>query len=74
MFVVVIVMIVRQLFGGLWTKKTGIFGMLRHGFGLPRAAHMAIEAQHAIAARHDDMQIVRDKEHAEFALVAKIAN
>ena len=55
-------------------EETRVFGVLRHRFRLARATDMTIEAQHAIAARHDDVQIVGDQEYAEFALIAQIAD
>ena len=45
--------------------------MLGHRLGNARAADVTVEADDAVAARHDDVQIVRHEQHAEATLVAK---
>src|ERR671922_2667763 len=49
-------------------KQAHVLRMLRDGLRNTRAAHVAVEAYHAIALSHDDMQIVRDKQNAETPL------
>src|SRR5258707_1104460 len=42
----------------LRTKQANVGWMLRHGLGHTRAAHVAIETNDTVAARHDDVEIV----------------
>src|SRR5919198_4746219 len=49
-------------------KQAHVLRMLRDCLRNARAAHVTVEAYHAIALSHDDMQIVRDKQNAETPL------
>src|SRR5262249_33078473 len=69
--VVVMVLIERERARGLDAEQPRVLGMLGHRLGHARAAHVPIEADHAVALRHDDVQIVRHEEHAEAALGAQ---
>src|SRR5262245_44757556 len=69
--VVVMVLIKRQRAGDLSAEQSGVLGMLGYRLRHTRAAHVAVEADHAVALRHDDVQIVRHEEHAEAAFGAE---
>ena len=59
---------------GLRTEQPCIFGVLRHRMRHTRAADVMVETDHAIALCHDDMQVMRDQQHAEAALGAQATN
>src|SRR5689334_20125988 len=44
-------------------EKARVGRMLRHRFRDARAAYVAVETDDPVAARHDDVQIVRDEQH-----------
>src|SRR5499427_11161029 len=69
--VVVMMLIKRERPGDLGTEQPGVLGMLGHRPRHARAAHVAVEADHAVALRHDDVQIVGHEEHAEAAFGAE---
>jgi len=60
--------------GNLRTEQPRILGVLRHRFRLARTANMPIEANDAVTLRHHDMQVVRDEQNAEVALVTYASN
>src|SRR5215472_16109581 len=66
--VVVMMLIKRERSGNLGAEQPGVLGMLGHRLGHARTAYVAVEADHAVALRHDDVQIVGHEEHAEAAL------
>lgn len=71
MAVVVMMTIDRQGARRLGTKQAYVSGMLRDGVGHARAADVPIETDDPIALRHNDMQIVRDKQHTEAVIIAQ---
>jgi hypothetical protein len=59
---------------GFGAEEAHIFGVLGDGFGDARAADVAVEAEDAVGLGHDDVQIVRDEQDADAALLAQIAD
>ena len=55
----------------LGAEQPPVGRMLGHRLRHARAADVMVEADDAIGARHDDVQIVRDEQHAEAGLVAQ---
>ena len=55
-------------------EQRQIFRMPGYRFGLARAADMTIEADHRIGRRHDEVEIVRNQQHAAAAPVAESAD
>ncbi len=74
MAMIVMVVIDAERARGLGSEQAHIFGMLRHCLRDARAADVVIEADDAVALRHDDVQVVRDEQHAETARVAQAAD
>ena len=72
--VVVVVMVEGEGAGRLRPEQARVLGMLRHRLRHARAAHMAVEADDAVALRHDDVQIVRHEQDAEAVLGAQPAD
>ena len=69
--VIVMVVIDGESARGLRAEQAHVFRMLRHRLRHARAADVTVEADDAVAARHDDVQVVRDEQHAEAGLVAQ---
>lgn len=46
-------------------EEANVGGVLGDCFRHARAAYVAIDAHHAVTLRHDDVEIVRDHQHAE---------
>ncbi len=69
--VVVMVLVDGEGAGLLGTEQARVLGMLSHGFRHARAADVAVQADDAVALGHDDVQVVRDQQHAEAAGVAQ---
>src|SRR5262249_10334817 len=64
---IVLMLIEAQGARGLGPKQARIFRVLGDRPRHARAADVAIEADDAIALRHDDVQVVRNQQHAEVA-------
>src|SRR6478752_7663296 len=69
--VIVVVTVDRERAGGLRSEEACVGWVLGHRLGNARAADVTVETDDAVAARHDDVQIVRDEQHAEAALIAQ---
>ncbi len=63
MRVIVLVRVDREL-ARARPEERDIFGMPGHGLGLAGAAEVAVDADHAVGRAHDDMEVVRDHQHA----------
>ena len=74
MAVIVVVVIEAERARGLRAEQAGVLGMLRHRLRHARAAHVAVQADHPVALRHDDVQVVRHQQDAEPALGAQPAD
>src|SRR6266851_307500 len=55
-------------------EQRAIGGVASHRIGMPAAADMVVEADHAVGGGHHQMQIVRDQQHAAAARVADAAD
>ena len=58
MTVIVVVVIDRECIGGFRAKQADILGAFRNRFWAAGTTDMTVEAQYAITARHDDVEIV----------------
>ena len=70
MAVVVLVVVERERARGLGAEEAGVLGVLGDGIGDAGAADVAIDADDAVALRHDDVEVVADEEDADAAVVA----
>src|SRR5712671_3809596 len=55
-------------------EQRTIGGVASHRIGMPAAADMVVEADHAVGGGHHQMQVVRDQQHAAAARVADAAD
>ena len=62
---IVLVVVERERARGLGAEQAGILGVLRDGIGHAGAADVAIDANDAIALRHDDVEVMADEEDAD---------
>jgi len=62
-FVIVRMGVDREALRGLGTEQGDVLGVLAHGLGLARAAHVLVDAHDAIGGGHDEMQVVGDHQN-----------
>src|SRR6202000_1236605 len=74
MEVIVAVGIKRELTRGPGAEQLLEGGILEHLLGLAFAADMAVQADHAVGLRHDDVKIGADEKHAATDLVAQLGD
>ena len=72
--VVVLVLVDGEGVRRLRPEQARVLGVLGHRLRHARAAHMAVEADDAVALGHHDVQVVRDQQHAEAPLGAQAAD
>ncbi len=74
MRVIVVMPVNRQCMGGVTAEKGAVLRAFGHRAGRSVATDVTVETHHGVGGRHNDMQIMRNEQHAAVEPIAYFAN